>query len=60
MQMACSIIQTTDRSFMEEDKPMELQDPNASADATLSNKNGYTVFSFNDYVIKFKAPCSSC
>ena len=37
---------------------MGLQDPNASAEATLSNKNGYTVFSFSDCVIKFKAPYS--
>ena len=41
---------------------MGLQDlnlfSNTSAEVTLSNKNGYTVFSFDDRVIKFKAPYS--
>ena len=31
---------------------------NTSAEATLGNKNGYTIFSFDNRVIKFKAPYS--
>lgn len=50
----------TIRQFMEkrEREQNEKSFRNVATKATLSNKDGYTIFSFGDYVIRFMAPYS--